>query len=218
MKENIMSAFKTKYQSFGLSNEAVDRIASALEKTVTKDEEIEGALANVTTMELIAKEIQKMRDGEIQRRTDLQKSFDTYKQSHPDQKPDPKPAGAEGEDEGIKKQLELIMARLDKRDKEEREKFTLSSIKTSLEKDGCKNAEVLALTLKGFALGENETEEAAAARLKEEYNASMKRIFGNGPIPNTGSGGSEGADDDAVIKRREKWVKEHEAETNPDNK
>lgn len=218
MKDKITSAFKTKYQSFGLSNEAIDRIASALEKTVTKDEEIEGALANVTTMELIAKEVQKMRDGEIQKRTDLQKSFDTYKQSHPDQKNDPKPADTEGGDGGIKEQLAQIMARLDKREREDKEKSTFSSVKASLEKDGCKNAEVLALTLKGFALGENETEEAAAARLKEEYNASMKRIFGNGPIPNTGSGGSEGAEDDAVIKRREKWVKEHEAETNLDNK
>ena len=89
MKEQIITAFKTKYQSFGLSNEAIDRIASAKEKTVTKPEDIEAALADVETMTLIAKEVQKMRDGEIQKRTDLQKNFDTYKASHPDKTDDP---------------------------------------------------------------------------------------------------------------------------------
>ena len=61
-KEQIATALKTKYQRFGLSNEAIDRIATAREKTVTSEGEIEAATADVVTMELIANELQKMRD------------------------------------------------------------------------------------------------------------------------------------------------------------
>ena len=91
MKQKIIDALKTKYKSFGLSNEAYDRIALALEKTVTKEEEIADAIAKVETMNLIATELQKMRDTEIQRRTDLQREHDDYKAKHPEKDPDPNP-------------------------------------------------------------------------------------------------------------------------------
>ena len=84
MKKKIAEALKTKYKSFGLSNEAWDRIASAKEETVTKEEEIADAIADVETMNLIAQELQKMRDSEIQKRTDLQREHDDYKAKHPE--------------------------------------------------------------------------------------------------------------------------------------
>ena len=88
MKQKILDALKTKYKSFGLSNEALDRIASALEKTVTKEEEIADAIAKAETMTQIATELQKMRDTEIQKRTDLQREHDDYKAKHPEKKDD----------------------------------------------------------------------------------------------------------------------------------
>ena len=90
-KEKIVETLKTEYKSFGLSNEAWDRIASAKEETVTKEEEIADAIANVETMNLIAQELQKMRDSEIQKRTDLQRVHDDYKAKHPETNPDPDP-------------------------------------------------------------------------------------------------------------------------------
>lgn len=42
-------------------------------------------------MNLIATELQKMRDTEIQRRTDLQREHDDYKAKHPEKDPDPNP-------------------------------------------------------------------------------------------------------------------------------
>lgn len=90
MKQKIIDALKTKYKSFGLSNEAYDRIASATEKTVTKEEEIADAIAKVETMNLIATELQKMRDSEIQKRTDLERVHNDYKAKHPE-KSDPNP-------------------------------------------------------------------------------------------------------------------------------
>lgn len=87
MKTKIAAALKTKFKRFGLSNEAFDRIASAKEKTVTTEEAIEEAISDAETMELIANELQKMRDKEIQNKTDLQASFDSYKTKHPETKP-----------------------------------------------------------------------------------------------------------------------------------
>ena len=83
MKKKIAEALKTKYKSFGLSNEAWDRIASAKEETVKNEEDIEAGIADFATMDLIAKELQKMRDSEIQKRTDLQREHDDYKAKHP---------------------------------------------------------------------------------------------------------------------------------------
>jgi len=91
MKKKIAEALKTKFKHFGLSNEAWDRIASAKEETVTKEEDIEASISDVATMDLIAKELQRMRDGEIQKRTDLQREHDDYKAKHPEKDPDPDP-------------------------------------------------------------------------------------------------------------------------------
>ena len=99
MKKKIADALKTKYKSFGLSNEAWDRIASAKEETVTKEEDIEAGISDVATMDLIAKELQKMRDSEIQKRTDLQREHDDYKAKHPEKQE----GGEGGEGEGEQK-------------------------------------------------------------------------------------------------------------------
>jgi len=89
MKTRIAEALKTKYKRFGLSNEAIDRIASAKQETITKEEDIETGIADAATMELIANELQKMRDKEINNKTDLQRSFDDYKAKHPEGQPTP---------------------------------------------------------------------------------------------------------------------------------
>ena len=91
MKEQILEALKTKYKAYGLSNDALDRIASLREKTVEKEEDIEGAVADATTLDLIAKEIQRQRDQAIQRNSESQRAFEAYKALHPEQN-----AGGEG--------------------------------------------------------------------------------------------------------------------------
>lgn len=95
MKKKIADALKTKFKSFGLSNEAWDRIASAKEETVKTEEDIEAGISDVATMDLIAKELQKMRDSEIQKRTDLQREHDDYKAKHPEVKKDEENPGEE---------------------------------------------------------------------------------------------------------------------------
>ena len=207
MKEKIIAAFKTKYQRFGLSNEAVDRIASAKEKTVTKDEDIETALADVETMTLIATEVQKMRDGEIQRRTDLQKSFDTYKEKHPEQTPPTPPAPKkEPEPTPEPEWARNLRLRFEREDKEKADKIARDAIVARLKMEGCTNNGILNLTLKGYSPKEGETEDAAVERLKGEYNASYKETFGEGAIPPIG--GQTYGDAKTAIDHKNKFLEE----------
>lgn len=193
MKEKIITALRTKYQRFGLSSEAVDRIASAKEKTVTKEEDIEAAIADAETMELIANELQKSADAERRNRSTLQKSFDDYKKAHPE-KTDGGGKDPDEENE-VLKELRELKARLDERDASDRKKATLASVTSALKKAGCSNEEILSLSLKGFSLGENETEDAAVARIKADYDNSVKKIFGDGAPPPAGGGGPKSDDD-----------------------
>ena len=190
MKEKIITAFKTKHLGFGLSNEAIDRIASALEKTVTKDEDIENALSGVEAMTLIAKEVQKMRDGEIQKRSDLQKTFDTYKAAHPEGKETKETKTDDDEPEWARKlreQNEALAARLDKADKETTRKNLMADI-ISDSKKKLTHEKAFRLTEREFSLKDDETKEAALARFEEEYNANKKEFFSDGVIPPFGSG------------------------------
>ena len=189
-KEEIATALKTKYQRFGLSNEAIDRIASAREKTVTSEEEIATATADVVTMELIASELQKMRDKEIQTRTDTQRAFDTYKEKHPDTTnpapaapdPDPKPAPVDTEPEWAKK----LRERFEREDREKSEKETRDTLTARLKMEGCTNNGIIKFVMAGFTPVKDESQDDAVKRLKESYAAAYKETFGEGGIPGYG--------------------------------
>lgn len=189
-KEQIAATLKTKYQRFGLSNEAIDRIATAKEKTVTSEGEIEAATADVTTMELIANELQKMRDKEISNKTDLQRAFDSYKEKNPeggkdpepDPKPDPKPDPGEKEPEWAKK----LRERYEREDKEREDKERRDSLTARLKTEGCSNGGILKLVMQGYEPVKDESEDDATKRLKEAYSSAYRETFGDGPIPGMG--------------------------------
>lgn len=196
MKEKIITALKTKYQRFGLSNEAVDRIASAKEKTVTKEEDIDAAVADAETMELIANEVQKSADRERRSRSDLQKSFDDYKKLHPETK-QTESKGDDDEPEWAKRlreQNEALVARLDAQEKATKRKATLDSVIASAKGNGCTDEKGLDITQRLFSLKDDETEEDAATRFKSEYDATMKKYFGGGAVPPQGGGGAPSSD------------------------
>jgi len=190
MKSIIVASLKTKYQHFGLSNEAIDRIASAKEKTVTSEDQIESAIADAETMRLIANELQKMRDKEIQSRTDLQNTFDQYKEKHPEKsEPDPNSKQTGEEPEWAKKlreSNERIEARFAAEDAAKKNAETLKDVEEKLKaaiSQSSFNQGVFKSTLKGFALKEKEEIEDAVVRLKADYDANLKETFGDGPIP-----------------------------------
>lgn len=193
MKAKILNALKTKYANLGLGDKAFDGVASFLEKTITKEEEIEGVITREDTATLL-KSIQGETDSLRTKHAQAVKDFEDYKKLHPDTKPDPKEGEGKAdpaEPEWAKKlreQNEAILAAQAKREKDEKDATTLASVKSALEKAGCTNAGILNLTLKGFALKENEKEEDAVKRVTEEYNANIKATFGEGVVPPAGGG------------------------------
>lgn len=107
LKEQILEALKTKYKAYGLSNDALDRIASLREKTVEKAEDIEGAVMDATTLDLIAKEIQRQRDQAIQKNSESQRAFEAYKAAHPE--PDEGGAGDDDKNEATSQDIASIV-------------------------------------------------------------------------------------------------------------
>jgi len=195
-KDEIITALKTKYLGFALSNEAIDRIASAKEKTVTDDTDIEALISDVATMELVANEVKKNADKERRLRSDLQKSFDDYKQSHPDTRKET------GEDEKketnedqevpewakeLREQNKELTRRLDEQDKSAKQKAILAAALSFAKENGCTDEKGLKLTQALFRLKDDESEEDASNRFKAEYDATMKDYFGDGVTPYKGS-------------------------------
>lgn len=195
-KENIATALKTRYQRFGLSNEAIDRIASAREKTVNGEDEVESAVADAETMGLIANELMKMRDKEIGAKTDLQRAFDAYKEKNPAQRkdgnPEPEPEPAKPQDAPEPEWARKLRERFEREDRERADKEVRDAVTARLKMEGCTNNGILKSAMKGFALGKGETEDDAVARLKAEYNSYYKEVFGEGALP--GLGGQPFAD------------------------
>ena len=189
-KEKIATALKTKYQRFGLSNEAIDRIASAREKTVTSEEDVDAATADVETMSLIASELQKMRDAEIQKRTDTQRAFDTYKEKNPEggKKPEPEPA-PEPKEQPEPAWAKALRERYEREDRERAERERRDALTARLKAEGCANGGVLKFTMDAYVPVEGESLDDAAQRIKEAYGANYKEIFGDGGLPGYGGAG-----------------------------
>lgn len=191
MKQKIINALRTKYQRFGLSNEAVDRIASALEKTVTAESDIEGAIAEASTMTLIAEELQKSADAERRQRSTLQKSFDAYKEQHPSNDPDPapKPTG-DPEVAAILKQLvednKALKARLDAKDASARSEEMRSKVLEGLKASGRDDAAITNIVMRQFAVGKDDTVEGLVERYKNSYDSDYKLVHGDGAVPPMG--------------------------------
>lgn len=193
MKTKITNALRTKFQRFGLSNEAVDRIASALEKTVTDESGIESAIAEASTMTLIAEELQRSADAERRNRSTLQKSFDDYKKAHPSADPEPPKPEPSGNDAvlALLKQMQednkALKARLDARDAASRTEEMRAKVLAGLKASGREDPAVTNIIMRQFAVGADDTEAALIEKYRGSYDADYKMIHGNGAVPPVGN-------------------------------
>ena len=117
----------------------------------------------------------------------MQKSFDTYKEAHPDttDKDKDKDKDKTPEPEWAKKlreQNEALAARLDKADKETTRKNLLAAVVAESRKK-LTHEKAFRLTEREFTLKDDETQEAAIARFEEAYNANKKEFFSDGVVP-----------------------------------
>lgn len=188
MKTKISNALKTAYANMGLSEKAFDGVASFLEKTVTKEEEIDDVIKKEDVKNLL-KAFQGESDALRNRAAQLQKDFDAYKVSHPE-KPKDKPDDSDDEPayvKALREQNAAIIARLDKSEKEAKAKGLLAEIISESRKK-LTHEKAFKLTEREFSMKDDETKEAAIARFEEAYNANKKEFFSDGVIPPFGTG------------------------------
>lgn len=187
MQNKYLSALKTKYASFGLSKEALDRVALQRVKTIANEDEIDSDIANTETLMLIMKEMQSSADTQRNRATQLQKDLDDLKktkQTAPTKEPAPEPESELAKQ--MKTMMEMMMgmkAEMDAGKKKAQTDAVLADVHEKMKKAGCTNDFIRNITLKGIEVGENDTADTIAEKYKSAYDENCKSAFGDGYVP-----------------------------------
>lgn len=185
MKKKIFEALKTEYASLGLSDNSLNRIASFLEGSVEKEDDIATAVKR-DDVKLLATSIQGEIDGIKRAKDAAEAALADYKAKHPetDVKEPPKntdeePAWAKT----IREQNERILRMREDDDKKAKQKATIASAIAAAKKAGCTDERVLKLTEKLFTTKDDESDDDAGKRFEAEYNANAKEYFGESVTP-----------------------------------
>ena len=192
MQVKYLSALKTKYASFGLSKEALDRVASQRVKTIANEDEIDADIASTDTAMLVMKEMQRATDT---LRTDNAK----YQKELADLKNDPgnsnKPDQTDDPYAGTLAEMKALMQSMKDEFAESKRKARAESLIAEahkvMEKNGCTNAFIRNITLKGVEVGEADTAESIAEKCKTIYDQNCKDAFGEGYTPPRGNGSGQ---------------------------
>lgn len=201
MQNKYLSALKTKYASFGLSKEALDRVASQRVKTIANEDEIDTDIASSEVALLIMKEMQRATDT---LRTDNAK----YQRELADLKnPNPNPASVQAPADNplaeelrqIKEMFAGLKADVDAGKKKARTETILADAHKLMKDKGCTNDFIRNITLKDIEVGDSDTAESIAEKYKSIYDQNCKDAYGDGYIPPKGNnaGGNEENDKEA---------------------
>lgn len=196
MKTKIFNALKTEYKNLGLSDKALNGVASFLEKTVSDESGIDAAIKEVYVSELL-KTYQSEVDTERQKASRANKDFEEYKKNHPDTNPEPPKTNEDSEVMKLLKQMQednnALRLRLDNADKAKSKAETIAAVRENLKKDNRGVDGLLNLILGNVEIGESDTVESLTAKYKDQYDSNYKALYGDGVVPPVGSdGGSTG--------------------------
>ena len=193
MQAKYLAALKTRYASFGLSKEALDRVASQRFKTIANEDEIDGDILSGDTMLLIMKEMQGSADVLRASNAKIQKELDDFKKPT---NPTPAPVTENPYKEQFEEMQRMHKEMMDKfaeNERKARNESILASVHTKMKAMGCTNEYIRTTTLAGITIGDNDTADSLAERYKSVYDANCKAAFGDGYIPPKGgvNGGDE---------------------------
>lgn len=208
MKTKILNALRTEYANLGLGDKAFDGVASFLEKTITEEGKIAEAVKEESVKNLL-KSIQGESDSLRNKAAQAAKDLEDYKKTHPEATQTPPTTTPPQETEREKKlreQLEAITKRLDDHDKAAKVKATLTSARAAAIAAGCTFDKGLDLTEQLFSVKDDESDEDAAKRFKDEYDANVKKYFSDGVTPFQGAYVSA----PAVVKPEDKAARARE--------
>lgn len=202
MQVKYLSALKTKYASFGLSKEALDRVASQRVKTIANEDEIDADIASTDTAMLVMKEMQRATDTLRTDNAKFQKELadlknDSGNKPEPTEEPNPY---AETLAE-MKALMQSMKDEFAESKRKARAESIIAEAHKVMEKNGCTNAFIRNFTLKGVEVGESDTAESIAEKCKSLYDQNCKDAFGDGYVPPKGSnGGGNEVDYDSMVK------------------
>lgn len=207
MQNKYLSALRTKYASFGLSKEALDRVALQRVKTIANEDEIDADIANTETLMLIMKEMQSSADSQRNRATQLQKDLEDLKKNQPNNQQQTQEPESE-----LAKQLQtltnLVTTMQAERAAEKKKiqaEAIISQVHEKMKSKGCTNDFIRNMTLKGIEVAENDTADSLAEKYKSIYDQNCKDAYGEGYVPPMGmqnaSGGFKSGDFASEVER-----------------
>lgn len=196
MKTKIATALKTEYASLGLSQKALDGVASLLEKTINDESGIEAAVQEASVRDLL-KVFQSESDALRNAKSTAEKALEEYKKASllkvEPAKTDPSGNEAlEAMLKEMKEKQEALEAKLAAREAQTRRDSIMGDVRGRLRKDGCVNEYILSNVLKSAEVGDTDTVDTLAAKYKPVYDDEFKQAFGNGVQPRSGSFQEEG--------------------------
>ena len=196
MQNKYLSALKTKYASFGLSKEALDRVALQRVKTIANEDEIDSDIANAETLMLIMKEMQSSADSQRNRATQLQKDLDDLKKNQPNNQATQEPESELAKQ--VQTLTDLVTTMQTERAAEKKRvqiEAVIARANDLMKQNGCTNDFIRNMTLKGIEVGENDTADSIAEKYKSIYDQNCKEAYGNGYVPPMGNSGGSGEND-----------------------
>lgn len=185
MKNKIIAALKTTYANLGLSDKAFDGVASMIEKTIEKEEDIAAAIATPEVSALV-KAIQGESDALRTKNAQMSKELESLKKQVAEPKPE---FGDDGDDKNAQllARIEAMESALKAKEDKLKLETRLSAIREKLKEGGSENDNILGLVMKDASLKDDETDDAAVERLKGVYDATYKQFYGDGAVPPTGN-------------------------------
>jgi hypothetical protein len=187
MQNKYLSALRTKYASFGLSKEALDRVALQRVKTIANEDEIDADIANAETTLLVMKEMQRATDTLRTDNAKYQKELAEIKNDST--KPAPQTEQPNPYAETIAEMrafMQSMKNEFAESQKKARTETILTQVHEKMKANGCTNDFIRNITLKGIEIGDTETADSIAEKYKSVYDQNCKEAFGEGFTPPRG--------------------------------
>lgn len=186
MKTKILNALKTEYVKLGLGDKAFDGVAAFLEKTITKEEDIDGVIKSEDTKNLL-KAFHGESDSLRNRNAQLEREFNAYKEAHPEGG-----GGGGGTDDPeiakLKNELETLKTNYADQIKQGKYNSLREAVRGKAAELKVSNVPIWNDVVSGASIDDNTTEETLLESVKPAYEAKLKAYIGDGTAPYRGDG------------------------------
>jgi hypothetical protein len=184
MQVKYLSALKTTYANFGLSREALDRVASQRVKTIANEEEIDNDIKSNDTLLLLMKEQQGAADAIRANHAKTLKELADLKGS---QTIEPTPQNEPNSElTELKAMIQQLVAENAESKKKAHRETIINAVDAKMKEMGCDNAFIRKTTLEKVELKDTDTVDSLVEKYKSEYDANCKLAFGAGYVPPKG--------------------------------